>query len=196
MSTEPHRLHLPDQASDAEILALVKRALRDADQSAALAITGSFAGEVKDAKIHGEVIGLLVDAPVPVFALPSEPIEQRGVAFILAADRAILGPETQISSDWRSSPGLASLLHHKFGPVLAKSIVFDISQDLLAHLVEHGQAVRSSDPDADVQVITSNVRNGVGRQLKRAFKAASELPLKEAIKFDLWFASSRKASSP
>jgi enoyl-CoA hydratase/carnithine racemase len=196
MSTESHRLHLPDQASDVEIFTLVKRALRDADQSAALVITGSFAGEVNDAKIHGEMIDLLVDALVPVFALPSGSIEQRGVALILAADRAILGPETQISSDWGSSPGLASLLHHKFGPVLAKSIVFNASQDLLARLVEHGQAVRSSEPDADVKAIAVNVGNGVGRQLKRAFKAASELPLKESIKFDLWFASSRKVSPP
>lgn len=196
MSTVPYRLHLPDQASDAEILSLVKRALREADRSAALVIAGSFAGDIADARIHGETIGLLVDAAIPVFAVPSSLIEQRGVALLLAADRAILGPEAQTSPTWHTSPGLASLLHYKFGPVLAKAIVFDASKDFIARLVEYRQAVRTNEPDAYVQEIAANVGNGVGRQLKRAFKAASELPLKEAVRFDLWFDSSRKVSAP
>jgi len=196
MSTVPYRLSLVDQASDAEILVQVKRALREAEQASALVITGSFAGDVMDVKAHGETIGLLTDASIPTFALPSSSIEARGVSFLLAADRVIFGPGIEISSIWRTSPGLASLLHHKFGPVLARSIVFDASKDLLSRLIEYGHAVRASEPDTYVEEIATNVGNGVGRQLKRAFKAANELPLKEAIKFDLWFDASRKVSSP
>ena len=196
MSTAPYRLNLPDQSSGAEILALVKRALREADQSTAFILTGSFAGDVTDASLHGETIGLLSEASIPVFALPSGPIGRRGIAYLLAADRVILGPEARTSSDWRTVPGLASLLHVRFGPVPARAIVFDASQDFLARLVEHRHAIRTSDADAHVQEIVAQLGNGVGRQLKRAFKAANELSLKEAIQFDLWFDPSRKGRSP
>jgi len=195
MSTVPYQLNLPDHASDAEILAQVKRALREADQAPALLMTGSFAGAVADAKAHGETIGLLTDASIPVFALPSSIIETRGVSLLLAADRVILGPESEISSAWRTSPGLAALLHHKFGPVLARAITFDASKDLLARLVEYGHAVRASEADALAQEMAVNLGDGMGRRFKRAFKAAAELPLKEAIRFDLWCDASRKASS-
>lgn len=195
MSTLPYRLNLPDQASDAEILTQVKRALREADQTSALVITGSFAGDVTDPKAHGETIGLLTDASFPVFALPSGTIEGRGVSLLLAVDRVILGQGIEVSSTWRTSPGLASLLHHKFGPVPARSIVFAASKDLLARLVEYGHAVHVSEPDTYIEEIAAYVGNDVGRQLKRVFKAATELPLKEAIKFDLWCDASRKASS-
>jgi hypothetical protein len=38
--------------------------------------------------------------------------------------------------------------------------------------------------------------DGIGQRLKRAIQAAGELPLKEAIGFDLWFAKPQPMSAP
>jgi hypothetical protein len=196
MSTVLHRLELPDQTADADILAQVKRSLREAEQATALVISGSFAGEVTDAKAHGDMIGLLLDATIPVFALPSGLIGTRGLALLLAADRMVLGPEANTGGDWRTSPGLTPLLHHRLGPTLTKAIIFDPSADLLARLVDHKVAVRASNPDAHVQEISEFLRDGIGRRFKRILKASGELPLKEAVSFDLWFAKPQPMSTP
>jgi enoyl-CoA hydratase/carnithine racemase len=196
MSTAIHRLELSDQATDKEILAQVKRSLREAEQATALVVSGSFAGEVADAKDLGGIIGLLLDAPIPVFALPSGLIGRRGLALLLAADRIVLGHEASTDEDWRTSPGLAPLLHHRLGTTLTGAIIFDPSADLLARLVDYGLAVRASDPDTYVQEIAAVLGEGVGRHLKRTLKASDELPLKEAVDFDLWFARSQPMSAP
>ncbi|WP_134498455.1 hypothetical protein [Microvirga pakistanensis] len=196
MSTALHRLELPDRTTDADILAQVKRSLREAEQATALVISGSFAGEVTDAKAHSDMIGLLLDAPLPVFALPSGPIGSRGLALLLAADRTVLGPEAKTGGDWRTSPGLAPLLRHRLGSTLTGAIIFDPSADLLARVVDYGLAVRVSNPDAHVEEIAAILGDGIGRRLKRALKASGELPLKEAIGFDLWFAKPQPMSAP
>jgi hypothetical protein len=196
MSTALHRLQLPDQAADVDILAQVKRSLREAEHAVALVISGSFAGEVMDAKAHGDLIGLLLDAPLPVLALPSGPVGQRGLAILLTADRIVLGPEVMMDGEWRTSPGLAPLLHHKLGAPLTRAIVFDPSADLFTRLVEHGLAIRASDPDSCLQQIAGALGDGIGRRLKRTLKASGELPLKEALGFDLWFAKPQPVSAP
>jgi hypothetical protein len=196
MSTALHRLVLPDQTTDADILAHVKRSLREAEQATALVISGSFAREVTDAKAHGDMIGLLLDVQIPVFALPSGLIGTRGLALLLAADRIVLGPEAKTGGDWRTSPGLVPLLHHRLGSTLTAAILFDPSADLLARVVDYGLAVRVSDPDAHIQEIVTVLGDGIGRRIKRALKASSELPLKEAVGFDLWFAKPQPASGP
>jgi hypothetical protein len=196
MSTVSSWLHLPDQASDTEVLSQVKRTLREAEQSAALVIAGSFAGEVKDVKAHSDTIGLLLDAPIPVFAVSSGPIGPRGLALLLATDRIVIGPAANTTSDWRRTPGLGPLLHHRLGAAPARAIVLDPSIDIIARLVEHGLAARSSNPDAYVQESTAALGNGLGPRLKRALKAASELPLREALSFDLWLARSQQGGAP
>jgi enoyl-CoA hydratase/carnithine racemase len=196
MSTALHRLELPDQITDADILAQVKRSLREAEQATALVISGALAGEVTDAKAHGDMIGLLLDAPIPVFALPSGLIGTRGLALLLAADRIVLGPEANTGGDWRTSPGLVPLLHHRLGSTLTGAIIFDPSADLLARVVDYGLAVRVSNPDAHIQEIAAVLGDGIGRRLKRALKASSELRLKEAVGFDLWFAKPQPMSAP
>jgi hypothetical protein len=196
MSTALHRLELPDQTTDADLLTQVKRGLREAEHATILVISGSFAGEVTDVKAHGDLIGLLLDAAIPVLALPSGPIGQRGVALLLAADRIVLGPGASTSGNWRRSPGLSPLLHHRLGSTLATAIVFDPSAELLARFMDHGLAVRASDPDAHVQEIAAILGDGIGRRLKRALRASEELPLKEAVGFDLWFARPQPMSAP
>jgi hypothetical protein len=196
MSAALHRLHLPDQATDADILAQVKRSLRESEHAVALVISGSFAGNVMDAKAHGDLIGLLLDAPIPVFTLPSGPVGQCGLALLLTSDRIILGSEVMMDGEWRTSPGLAPLLHHKLGSTITGAIVFDPSADLLARLVEHGLAIRASDPASCLQEIADVLGDGIGRRLKRALKASGELPLKEAIGFDLWFSKPQPMSAP
>lgn len=196
MSTLSHRMHLPDQAGDAEILSQVKRALREVEISAALVIAGSFAGDVTDVKAHGELIGLVLDAPIPIFASATGAIGQRGLALLLASDRALLAPEAQAPRNWRASPGIIGLLPHRLGPTAARAALFDPSSDILAHLVEHGHATRTKDPDSHIRESAAALGNGLGFRLKRALKASSELPLKEAINFDLWFARSQYVSAP
>jgi enoyl-CoA hydratase/carnithine racemase len=196
MSTALHRLKLPDQTTDADLLAQLKRGLRDAEQAAALVISGSFAGNVTDVKAHRDMIGLLLDASIPVIALPYGLIGQRGLALLLAADHIVLGPDASTTIDWRTSPGLAPLLHHRLGSTSTGAIIFDPSADLLARAVDHGLAVRASDPDARVQEIAAALGGGIGRRLKRALKAAGELSLKEAVGFDLWFAKPQPMSAP
>jgi len=183
-------LHLPDQASDAEILSQMKRALREADQSAALVVAGDFGGDVTDATAHGDTVGLLFDAPLPVFAISSGLIGRRGLTLLLAADRIVIGPAARMTGDWRTAPGLAPLLLHRLGAALARATIFDPSADVIARLVEHGHAARSSNPDAYVQEIAATLGNGLGHRLKRALKASHELPLREAMSFDLWLTRS------
>lgn len=196
MSTLSHWLHLPDRASDAEILSQMRRALREAETSAALVIAGSFAGDATDAKAHGELVSLVLDAPIPVFASAIGSVGQRGLALLLAADRAVLAPETQVPREWRASPGLVSLLLHRLGPTAASAALFDPSSDILAHLVEHGHATRTKDPDSHIRESAAALGNGLGSRLKRTLKASSELPLKEAISFDLWFSRPGHVSAP
>lgn len=196
MSTALHRLELPDQTTDADLLAQLKRGLREAEQATALVISGSFAGEVTDVKAHGDTIGLLLDSPLPVFARPTGLVGPRGLALMLAADHIVLGPETSTGGDWRTSPGLAPLLHHRLGSTWTAAIIFDPSADPLARFVDHGLAVHASNPDAHIQEIEAVLGDGIGRRLKRAIKAAGELPLKEAIGFDLWFAKPQPMSAP
>lgn len=188
MSTAIHRLDLEDRTTDAEVLAQIKRGLRGAEQAAVLLVSGSFAGSVTDADAHGQTIDLLLDAPMPVLALASGPIGQRGLSLLLTADRIVLGPEARTEVDWRRSPGLAPLLHHRLGRALTGAIMFDPSTDLLARLVDHGLAVRAGDPQVWVEEIAAVLADGIGGRLKRALKASRELPLKEAIGFDLWLA--------
>lgn len=195
-NTTPYRLDFSAQASEADILSQVKRALREADRSTALVLAGSFAGDVTDIVAHGAVIGLLLDAAIPIFALPSGPIGERGLALLLATDRFVLGDEASMTDDWRATPGLSPLLHRKLGPTLARTIVFDPSPDVLARFVELGLAVRPSDPEAYVQEIVASLGDGLGQRLKRSLRAAGELPLKEAVDFDLWFSRSQHTSVP
>jgi hypothetical protein len=194
--TTPYRLDLPAQASDAEILSQVKRALREADRSAVLILAGSFAGDVTDIKAHSDVIGLLLDATIPIFALPSGLIGERGLALLLAADRIIVDHDASMTGGWRASPGLSPLLHQRLGSTLARTIVFDPSTDVLTRFVELGLAVRSSDPERYVQEIAATLEGGLGQRLKRSLRASSELPLKEAVSFDLWFSRPRHTSAP
>ena len=191
-----HRLDIPDHTSDAELLSQVKRILREAGHSTALVIAGSFAGDVTDVRAHGDAVGLLLDAPMPVFALPSGPIGRRGLALVLAADRAVIGPAANTSSDWRSGPALAPLLRHRLGSMHAEATLFDPAADPLARFVEFGFAVRSEDPEFYVREIAAVLGDGIGRRLKRALKASGELPLKEAIGFDMWFARPSHMGTP
>jgi len=196
MSIALHRLDIPDQTTDADILAQAKRGLRDAEHATALAISGSFAGDVADAKAQGDLIALLLDAPLPIFALPSGIIGQRGLALLLAADHIVLGPEASMGDDWRACPGLVPLLHNSLGATLTKAIIFEPTADLLAWLVDHKVAARVSDPDAHVQKIADLLGSGIGRRFKASLKASGELPLKEAVSFDLWFAKAQPMSAP
>jgi enoyl-CoA hydratase/carnithine racemase len=190
-----YQLELPDQGTDGEILIQVKRALREADQFAAVAITGSFEPDVTDVTAHRELISLLLDASLPVFAFPSGPIGQRGLALLLAADRVIFGPEASITEDWRACPGVTPLLHHRFGPLLARTMLFNCSADPIALLLESGFAARAVEPSTAQDMIT-DLENGLGRQFKRALRASSEMPLKEALNFDLWFARNPQGNAP
>ncbi len=52
MSNALQRLEIPGGASDAEVLTQVKRRLREAHGSAALIVTGSFAGNVEDVNAY------------------------------------------------------------------------------------------------------------------------------------------------
>jgi hypothetical protein len=196
MSNALQRLEIPGGASDAEVLTQVKRRLREAHGSAALIVTGSFAGNVEDVNAYRDLIGLLTDAAIPVFALPSGSVGQRGLAFLLTADHTFLGQEASLSADWRTCPGLAPLLHYRLGSMLARAVVFDPSADLLMQLAKHGLATCVDNPAVHLKEIAAILGDGAGRRLKRSLRAADELPLKEAFGFDLWFSRSQHASAP
>jgi enoyl-CoA hydratase/carnithine racemase len=195
MSAALLRLELPDQIDDADLLAQVKRSLREADQATALIISGSFAGDISDLKVHGDAISLLLDASIPVFALPSGQIGQQGLALLLAADRVVLGPEASLIGDWRTCPAAVPLLCRRLGYALTNSVAFDPSADLLSHLVDHGHATRSDRSDAYLQEIADVFADGNGRRLKRALKASTELPLKEALSFSHWLVKPEHTSA-
>ncbi|MBJ6128104.1 hypothetical protein [Microvirga splendida] len=187
-----HRIEFSGTETDAERLARMRRALREAEKSAVLVLAGSFDGDVMEVEVIGELTGLLLEAPLPVFALPSGFIGPRGLPILLAADRAMIGSDTSTAGNWRNSPALTVLLHHRLGPLLARAILFSPESDLLAVLTECGFAIRSSDPAADAREVANGLaENGIGRRFKRSLKASTELPLKEALAFDVW--SSRKA---
>lgn len=194
MSTAFVQLELPDQIHDADLLAAVKRSLRDAEHANGVIISGSFAGDVTDSKAHADVIALLLNAPAPVVVLPSGLISKRGLALLLTADRIVLGPEANLVVDWRKSPGIAPLLCRSVGSAAANSIAFDPTADLLARLVDQGNAVRTDDPDDYLRELQTAFGNGVGRHLKRAFKASSELPLREALNFSFWLSKPESTS--
>lgn len=192
-----HRFDLSAQESDRERLARFRRNRRVAEGAPALALAGSFEGDVTDIEAHEELIGLLLDAPLPVFALGNGPFGPRGLSLLLAADLIVFGPEAAIPEDWRESPGIAPLIHHHAGPLVARRMLFDTSADLITLLTETGLAVRSPDPAEHVGEITAGLSgSSLGRRLKRTLKASSEMPLKEALNFDFWFLRTRQASAP
>ena len=189
-----HSLELSGAESDEERLRRIKLVLREADQHSALAVTGSFEGSVTDVEAYGELISLLLEAPLPIFALPLGPVGPRCLAFLLVADRVILGQDASMTGNWRESPGIAAILHHRFGPLPARRLLFEPSPDPVARLIECGLAARSTDPLADTRKIAESLTGDFGRRLKRTLRASAELPLREALIFDLWFARDQQAS--
>lgn len=189
-----HVIELFGAESDEERLRRIKRVLREADQYSALGIAGSFEGSVTDVEAYGELIGLLLEAPVPVFALPLGSVGPRGLAFLLVADRVILGLDASIAANWRESPGIAAILHHRLGPLLARGLLFEHSADPMTLLIRCGLAARSGDPLADTRKMAESLAGDLGKRLKRTLRASAELPLREALAFDLWFARDQQAS--
>jgi enoyl-CoA hydratase/carnithine racemase len=182
------RLELSAGENDAERLGRLRRALRDADQSAVLVIAGSFEGDPTDPNVHGDTLNLLLDASLPVLAAISGPVGPRGFGLLLSADHMILGPGARMTGNWRAAPGATALLHHRFGPPLARRMTFDPVADPLKLLADCGFAARADDPSAEIQNrVAGLAENGLGRRLKRTLRASSEMPLKEALAFDLWF---------
>ncbi len=181
--------------TDGERLGRIKRALRETDRHSALVLTGSFEGNVSDAKAQADLIRLLVDTALPVLALPSGTIGPRGLLLLLAADRIILERETNISGNWRESPGVAAMLHQRLGPLRARALLFDPSADPLAILLDSGVAARLPDPSAHMAEMAASLAGDLGKRLKRALKASSEMPFDEALAFGLWFARRQQGST-
>lgn len=181
--------------SDGERLGRLKRALRESDQHSALALTGSFEGNIADAKAHSDLIRLLMDTALPVVALPSGTIGPRGLLVLLAADRIILDREANISGNWREAPGIAAILHERLGRLPARALLFDPSADPLAALLDSGVAARLPNPSAHIAEMAESLAGGLGKRLKRALRASSEMPFDEALAFGLWFAPSQQEST-
>ncbi|WP_230533891.1 hypothetical protein [Microvirga roseola] len=192
-----HRIEFSGTETDAERLARMRRAFREAEKAAVLVLAGSFDGDVTDPEALRDLTNLLLETPLPVFALPSGSVGRRGIPLMLAADQAVIGSETSIDGNWRTSPGLTALLHHRVGSSRARAVLFSLATDLLAILVENGFAVRSKDPAAHIRQVAETLEeDGIGRRIKRSLQASTELPLKEALAFDFWFSHNAQGGAP
>jgi len=74
-------------------------------------------------------------------------------------------------------------------------MAFGPSIDPLILLAESGLATHASDPALVVDEIAGGLAED-GRRLKRSLRSASEMPLKEAFTFDLWFSHTPDRSTP
>ncbi|MCB5174627.1 hypothetical protein [Microvirga lenta] len=190
------RLELSAGETGAERQGRIRRALREAGRSPALVISGSFEGDVADARAHADTVNLLIDATVPVVTLISGPIGPQGFGLMLAADHAILGPDARVVGNWRRASGAMALARNRCGPLLAHRMAFAPSVDPLMLLSDSGFATRAADPALVLEeMIARFAENGLGRRLKRSLRAASELPLKEALSFDFWFTHAQDDSA-
>lgn len=177
---------LSGDLGDVGILRAIKGAARSLAGATAVALEGPSDGGERDRQAMAEWIAAVGALPLPVFALAEGRIGGRGVALLVAADRAFALPDAELAEGWRDAPGLAPLLHRRLGANGARALLLGgggldafIAADLCTRVIDPESAARSA-----AQALGSPA---TARRLKRTLIASQELPFAEALAFDLWF---------
>jgi enoyl-CoA hydratase/carnithine racemase len=171
---------------DAELFARWRRALRAPGIGLCIA-SGDMSARIDDAEAFANWIGLAVGLACPLLVLADGPLGPRGVALVLAADRACVTRRASLAEGWRDMPGLAALALRRAGPGVARALLFseaDLTTDDLARL---GLVDMRDDLPLARQAFAAPAMLAVRSRAKRCLRAAQELPFSEALAFDVAF---------
>ncbi|GMG84943.1 hypothetical protein LNKW23_41590 [Paralimibaculum aggregatum] len=166
---------------DAALAGALRKALRRAGDG--LLIAGDLSGGMDDARGLADWVGALGDAPVPVALAARGPLGPRGVALLLVADLTALAPGVAAPADWPDAPGAPALASRALGPA-ARALVLE-GGDLVAALAATGRLTVADDPLAAAEARLAAAGPGAARR-RASLTAAANLPLREALDFDLW----------
>ncbi|MBN9670829.1 hypothetical protein [Roseibium aggregatum] len=145
----------------------------------ALLMTGGL-----DAPLRSGATGWMTaieNADVLPMVVADGPVGERGIALLLLADMAWIGPGAHIAGRVPRLPELAQI---RLGPLAARRFAF--ACDPLDALVELGHCRRADDPAKAAAAFASSWTGGIAGRLRRGWRAARELAPDEAMTFSAW----------
>jgi|TARA_R100000935_G_scaffold18953_1_gene36514 hypothetical protein len=169
-------LLLTADMDDAAVTQEVRRALRYFE---VLTIDGDLSADIV---VAPDWIAMLAEATTLPVVAAAGPVGLRGLALLLLADFAVVGPDvTWAGGD--TSP-LATLALLRLGPVGARG--FALAEDPVSHLIALGHVTTSDDPAQAVQTAITALAPGAAHRLRQGWRAGRDLPANEALAFAAW----------
>lgn len=155
--------------------------LRKAPEGATVAlISGDLGGRLA---ASARWLGLMMDMPLLPIVVAEGEIGMRGLALLLAADMAIIGPDAAWAglAHW----DLAELTMVRLGPLGARQV--GLSDDPVAALVSLGHLEPHDAPMAAARQRAQILDNAL--RLRMGWRAARDLPCGEALEYGGWFSA-------
>ena len=179
---------------DADLFSRWRRALR-APGIGLCVVGGDLSAAVDDAEAFTGWAGLAAGLACPLLVLADGPIGPRGLALVLAADRACATRASSLAAGWGETPGLAALALRRAGPGVARALLFADAAFGLDDLIRLGLVERRDDLAAVREAFAAPAMLEERRRAKRALRAAQELAFSEALAFDAAFRAGTKEAS-
>jgi enoyl-CoA hydratase/carnithine racemase len=160
--------------------AAFSHALRKAARGArCIVISGDFSSS---ADCDPEWMKSLADMPALHIAAIEGAVGVRGLALLLLADLALVGPGTVWVGPEHA--GLAELALIRLGPLAARRMA--LAADPVAALVAVGHVNQADDPLSTARA-RAKALTGTAHRLRQGWRAARDLPCDEALTYGGWF---------
>jgi len=155
---------------------VLRKAARDAR---CILISGDLSADIG---VDTGWIALLADMPAMPVVAAQGPVGLRGLALLLLADLAFIGPD----AGWAGPDhaGLAELAVIRLGPMAARRLA--MAADPVAALVAAGHIEHAGDPLGTARS-RAEAMTGTAHRLRQGWRAARDLPCDEALVYGGWF---------